>query len=424
MSGTQMQSAKKSPASLGKPAAPAMIQRNCGRALGEPSPDCTPSDLGVAGWQFLFKQNCDELRPGEDANITKLKTGPVKVHGFASMEGPADFNLALSCHRANRIADLIRAKRPDCRVVGTFKHGATPQPQPGAVPDSNPRAFWRDVIVEQTEAASSEAGAHPHCGPDVTDWFVDQVAAAKKNAKVLEVKKQLDIAAYFAPLISSSASLDSQDIVEGAVAVKVNQQRVASGNPPTTRDQSAQNQQLADAQIPVLEYQTALASAGSLDINAITTLQALKRASLLWKDLVGTRHPFDFKNDPSTMGSPSAAHCPETTTCDGTITLCPGEAGSNCFGKDVPGNLFYAAIGEWVGFNENTLQLGSQWAQLASTKHWDPSEDTAMIAFAANLPHSLTRPTFCAAIQSAKASFGKKDCSDCPGKFAPPIINP
>ncbi|MCX6924375.1 MAG: polymorphic toxin type 44 domain-containing protein, partial [Verrucomicrobia bacterium] len=316
----------------------------------------------------MFKQNCDELRPHEEANIAKLRPGSVRVHGFASIEGPKGFNMALSCHRANRIAELIRAKRPDCRVEGTFKHGATPQPLAGAVPDANPPGFWRDVIVEQTEPASSAATANPRCGPDSTDWLISQIASAKKNVRVLEVQKQLATAAVSAPNISSSAKLDSTEIVEGAVAAKVIQQRQAAGNPRPTADA---NTQLSDAQIPLLEFQTAGMLAMSGDTDAIITLLVLRKASLLWKDLVGTRRPFDFKNDPATMGNPRTTNCPGSD-CKSTLTLCPGEHESNCFGQDVPGNLFYAAIGAFVGFNENTLQLGSQWAQLASTKHWDP----------------------------------------------------
>jgi len=55
--------------------------------------------------------------------------------------------------------------------------------------------------------------------------------------------------------------------------------------------------------------------------------------------------------------------CPDTD-CSKTITLCPGSPGINCFEKDLPGNVLYAHVGGFVGFSENALQLGSQWAQL------------------------------------------------------------
>jgi len=155
--------------------APASVQRKCGTALGAPSPDCTPSDAGVVGWQFLFKANCDELLPGEAANTTKFKAGStLNVHGFASLEGDPDFNLALSCHRANKIADLARSSRPDCPVAGVFMHGASPKPQPGAVPDSNPPDFWRSAIVEQVKPATAPPVAQKlliknGSGPTATD---------------------------------------------------------------------------------------------------------------------------------------------------------------------------------------------------------------------------------------------------------------
>jgi hypothetical protein len=93
----------------------------------------------MGGWQFNIKVGCDDLLPGKEANTSKLTAGSkLNIHGFASLEGDPDFNLALSCHRANKIAKLVRTKRPDCTVADTFMHGATPQPQPGAIPDPHP----------------------------------------------------------------------------------------------------------------------------------------------------------------------------------------------------------------------------------------------------------------------------------------------
>jgi hypothetical protein len=37
---------------------------------------------------------------------------------------------------------------------------------------------------------------------------------------------------------------------------------------------------------------------------------------------------------------------------------------SNCFEKDLPGNVLHAHVGGFAGFSENALQPGSQWAQL------------------------------------------------------------
>ncbi|MDO9236679.1 MAG: DUF4157 domain-containing protein [Aquabacterium sp.] len=127
------------------------IQRKCHAAeLGAPDPDCAPSQQGVVGWQFQFKVGCDDLLPGEEAKISKPKVGnQLKIHGFASQEGDAGFNADLSCHRANRIADMARKLRADCPVIGVFKHGASPVSAPGVVKDLNPPDFWRSVIIEE-----------------------------------------------------------------------------------------------------------------------------------------------------------------------------------------------------------------------------------------------------------------------------------
>lgn len=129
------------------------IQRKCRAAeLGAPTPDCMPSQQGVVGWQFQFKVGCDDLLSGEEAKITKPKVGNhLKIHGFASQEGDAGFNNDLSCHRANRIADMARKLRADCPVIGVFKHGASPVSAPGVVKDMNPPDFWRSVIIEEVK---------------------------------------------------------------------------------------------------------------------------------------------------------------------------------------------------------------------------------------------------------------------------------
>lgn len=410
-------------------AAPPAVQRKCGPIdLGVPTPDCTPSDVGAVGWQFLFKVNCDELMPGEEANTSKPKAGSkLKIHGFASAEGDAAFNMNLSCHRANKVADLMRAMRPDCPVEAVFKHGASPQTGPGVVPDVNPASFWRSVIVEEVKAPPREPQPKTKCGPDATDWLVKQVAAGKRNTKVLEIRQHLDNAAFFAPLITGSiggttpVGLNSTDILEGAVLTKVNEARVAAGSPRPTPDA---NMQIGDAALFGLpSFQTAVLAGLALDVNAVTTLKELRSASLKWKGLVGSGRPYDFKVDASTMLDPKSASCPDSE-CGKSITLCAGSAGLNCYGKDLPGNVFYATIGRFIGFSESALQLGSQFAQLASTKTWDPPEDTQMISFGFNLPGSLTSATFCSALQSAKSSFPLNKCGDCnePAKAA--IVDP
>lgn len=131
-----------------------IVQRACGKDLGVPNPAPPSSSKGTVGWKLLFAAGCDELLPGEAAKIDLLKPGNnLSVHGYASMEGPAELNDRLSAHRANRIAELLADKRADCPVVGVFKHGASPVPAAGVPKDVNPPGFWRSVVIEQVTPA-------------------------------------------------------------------------------------------------------------------------------------------------------------------------------------------------------------------------------------------------------------------------------
>lgn len=391
-------------------AAPRTLQRACRDALGKPDPECKKTDTGAGGWTFMFKVGCDELLPGEEANISKLKAGStLHIHGYASKEGPEPFNWDLSCHRANRIAKLARDKRPDCPVADTFMHGPSPVSGPGIVPDPHPLPFWRMVIVEESKPDQKDA-----CGPDATDWLIAQIVAAKKNPNVLFVRSKLEIADFFAARISPTAHFSAMDILEGQVATMVGAAWQAAGKP--TKNKAEADVQLGQPSVVagVLELGAAKTEAIGGNINALTTLFALRDAAIEWKALVGSGAPYDFKVDPSTMGAPKTDHCPDAG-CKNTITLCPGSTGDNCFEKDLPGNVVFAHVGAFVGFSENAIQLGSQWAQLQKSggQHWDPPEDTNMISFAFGLPHPLTRAAFCTALQGAKPGFATHKCKDC-----------
>ncbi len=146
---TAEQEAERAAPSVSSDIAP-VVQRKCHDELGKPAQVCEPSTKGVVGWQFLFKVGCDDLQPGEAEKIDRLKVGnSLEIHGFASREGEAGFNDELSCHRANRIAELVRAHRADCPVVGTYRHGASPAETPGRLKDPNPPDFWRSVVVQE-----------------------------------------------------------------------------------------------------------------------------------------------------------------------------------------------------------------------------------------------------------------------------------
>jgi outer membrane protein OmpA-like peptidoglycan-associated protein len=136
------------------------IQRACGPALGTPSAMCEPDEAPVIGQHFAFVVDCDDLQPGEAGRVaafaSTLKPGTrLRVHGYASDEGPAAYNLILSCHRANRMADLLRAARPDCPVSAPLEHGEQAR-APG-------RAFWRSVIVEEIRPAEPKPEGPEDC---------------------------------------------------------------------------------------------------------------------------------------------------------------------------------------------------------------------------------------------------------------------
>jgi outer membrane protein OmpA-like peptidoglycan-associated protein/Zn-dependent peptidase ImmA (M78 family) len=175
-----------------------LVQRKCGPDLGQPAVDCTPSTQGTVGWQFLFQVGCDDLKPGEKDKINKLKTGSrLQIHGFASKDGTDEFNDALSCHRAHRIAELVRAERADCPIIGIFKHGESPKLPPGSLPDLNPPDFWRSVTIQEI-APTPESGEtwldptslinrgwdlHARAAANPTSGNLDTIAARRAGLK-------------------------------------------------------------------------------------------------------------------------------------------------------------------------------------------------------------------------------------------------
>jgi hypothetical protein len=121
------------------------IQRSCNKdAAAAGASGCTPLSSDPAGEKILFKINCDELaNPSQRAKLSAFAdsmtdTDSVNVHGFASVDGPPDFNEKLSCARAKTVADILKDKGiPDNRV-NTFQHG----------PTAGPASAERSVILE------------------------------------------------------------------------------------------------------------------------------------------------------------------------------------------------------------------------------------------------------------------------------------
>jgi hypothetical protein len=233
------------------------------------------------------------------------------------------------------------------------------------------------------------------------------VDKAKRDPIVLAVQANLAGAHRVAARFGFSA----ERVAEGGIAKRVLAEETKAGSPARTPEAAAQITASAPGQA---EFGRAVAAATAplpfVGAPEQIVLLVIRRAAAAWKDLVGTGKRYDFKNDPATMKGPSSAHCP--VQCDNTITLCPSTT-SDCFLTDVPGNLFYAHLGRFIGWTELSLQLGSEFAQLESTKTWDPPEDTHMISIGFALPHPLGRSDLCAAIGANRGSFNLMPCANC-----------
>jgi len=329
----------------------------------------------------------------------------VRLIGFTDPTGTDVYNLGLGGRRAEEVKRHLRntidQMKPGLasRITFVVESRGEAQPIPGS-PEHSRRV---EVCVPTAPPPPPQV-----CGPDATDWFIRQVAAAKTDRDVVAVQADLAGAKRVAARFRFSADL----IAEGAVAKKVLAEEARAGSPPRTPAATAQlaasvpgqrafGRALVAATVPLTGAPEAL------------VLAAVRRAALRWKALVQTGGRFDFKNDVRTMKKPRSANCPSPTGCPDTITLCPSTS-SDCFDSDVPGNLFYAHVGRFAGWTELALQLGSQFAELELSKAWDSPEDTRMISIGFGLPHPLTRADLCAALVTHRASFTLRPCANCP----------
>ncbi len=379
---------------------PETVQRACGPvAIDEPT-GCTPFDSDVSGSRYLFNVNCDEFARGNEEDLRidarRIESGEtVEIHGLASIDGNPTFNLHLSCARALRAKAVIEAALAERGVSATilvFNHG-------GTIGEATQQ---RSVIVSRTTPQPAERTV---CGPDATNWFIRQVNAAKTDATILALQARLAGAERVARRYGFSA----EAIAEGAVARRVLAEEARAGSPTRTAEASSQ---LA-ASVPGQQaFSRALVAATVPIVGApeALVLAAVRGAALTWKGLVETGAKYDFKNDSRTMQSPTSEHCP--INCANTITLCPSSV-SDCFVADVPGNLFYAHIGRFVGWTELALKLGSQFAQLDSNARWDPPEDTRMINLGFALPDPLNRSDLCSIINANRSIFTPRECANC-----------
>lgn len=397
------------------PSAP-VLRRACGpAAIGTPGGCTVGPDFGffVSGFPFFkFVVDCDTFEAGEEARMVSVVTGlppgtTVEVHGFASVDGPAAFNDNLACARALQAQSALAGPFPGGgavpSIVGVFNHGPTPGPAPDR----------RGVVIK-----TNTPPPQPKCGPDATDWFVLQVNAALTNPIVLLIQSLLATASRKAAAAGGSAT----ELAEASVTTAVELQESNLGAAAPARGGAIVGQlaagtrsQLNAALFTLKDPRAALDAGANIAV-----------AALLWKSLVDHGAIYDFKAHTDSMRNPKSAHCPDEGCPPGEvgiITLCPGTAPQNCYESDLPGNLFYALIGRFIGWSELTLQLGSQLAELTDPVRpghpavtWDSPEDTAAIhlgfALGAKLP--LTKSDLCGAVVPARGSLdARTGCEDC-----------
>jgi len=100
----------------------------------EPGRECEDAAATVTGQRFLFCTDSDQLTDAGEAELMALipmlrLQETVEIHGFASPEGPAGrqvaYNLNLSCHRVNRVAELLEAGGVPPSRIHRYRHGGT-----------------------------------------------------------------------------------------------------------------------------------------------------------------------------------------------------------------------------------------------------------------------------------------------------------
>lgn len=403
------------------------IQRDCGSQAIDTPTGCVFRPGNAVGLRYLFVVDCDDFERGNEDDLridaANIRTGEiVDVHGLASAEGDPTYNLNLSCARALRAKAVIEGvllRRGVTATIQVFNHG----PVPGNVVQQ------RSVVVTRrtpTPTPSEVIIPPPKCGPDATDWFIREVAGALIDPAVLAVKRDMDHADRLARRYGTTASA----LAEGGVTARVLAEELklrTLGPTPPPRNPTITSQLATGAAVGAAAT-VAATPTGPFDRRIIDTprmLLSIQSAASAWAALVTHGATYDFKAH--VMDHPRSPNCPDPGCVPkevGTVTLCPGHASANCYESDLPGNIFYALIGKHVGFSLNTLQLGSQLAELTDVTPrparpvitWDTPDDTAAINLGFRLPLALTRSTLCSVVPPARGSLSlpTTNCDDCP----------
>jgi outer membrane protein OmpA-like peptidoglycan-associated protein len=405
------------------------IQRKCNADVPKtvgcvPDPSITPPST-----RFLFDVNCDDFAPGQEAAMDAFAkgispTGTVRIVGLASFDGPADLNERLSCSRAQFGVAVIKRSAPSTVTISSVDASVG-----GPSTPSDPKMRAVGVVVstpsptcppcpEEPRTPGCPACSpveKPKCGPDATDWFVRQVNDATGDKDVLGIKALL----ASADLAASTAGSSVAELGEAGAttAVLTQESLLGAAAPPRTA--------IASGQIAAGSGSLSAAKSHATDPGVIAASPLIAAAAINWRSLVNHGARYDFKAHVDSMNHPKSATCPDEKCPPGEvgiITLCPGARVENCYESDLPGNLFYALIGRFVGWSQLTLQLGSQLAELTDTGvrpghpsvTWDTPDDTAAIAVGFALPLPLTQSALCDFVPKFRAALAKREgCADC-----------
>jgi outer membrane protein OmpA-like peptidoglycan-associated protein len=146
---------------------------------------CTPAggDEALSGLKLSGFAQGSSILPGKHYKPLQtlaalLKRGggsaEVQVHGFASQEGDAAFNVRLSCTRAIGAKQVIQANGVR-NAISLFQHGATTAL--GTAADDN-RAV---IVVEPTRAKTPKEKKPEEPGPPPVQSECDSAAACAAN---------------------------------------------------------------------------------------------------------------------------------------------------------------------------------------------------------------------------------------------------
>ena len=111
------------------------LRRVCGPTEISSVDGCLGLSGDISGENFLFRVNCDDFQPGEEARLrsfayTLNPQDIIEIHGFASEEGDPSFNDDLSCQRAKKAMKVLLDTGTAAWVGNLYKHGATTGPRP------------------------------------------------------------------------------------------------------------------------------------------------------------------------------------------------------------------------------------------------------------------------------------------------------